>query len=404
MPYLKYGFYAVLKKPLFNVLILLELAAILVVGNMTIAAYNSRSAFYEPYREILSQDGFLFIGRATGGYDQNLTLKTMCDSLEGDVTVIHNYGMQLVTDDVRFIRNVVAVDGSLFSKMKLPVTKGRWASTDKNADGAIEAVVWKGSDKNDARTRLGSVIEGTINDQPCRIKIVGVIGEGQYIPALAGTIHSDKSNGSVMSFYTIPENTNGCLFFVAASADEMLSDPHNIAQAVSFMYYNTPPSEDIRQRNQEKLMANAKHLARLSDYNHHSLDYLHEQYIKLLPILLCVFIIVLAELICSVAMNTRSQMKNYGIYFLCGCRWRDCLKIALSYALILLTGGCMLGAAALLLIQQTEYAALFGQHLALNNLYITLLIAAVMLVLSLVIPFLQLRRASPVETIKANRL
>ena len=62
LKYFKYGFYSVIKKPLFNMLIILELAAILVVGNMAIAAYNSRSAFYEPYKDILTQDGFVFIG------------------------------------------------------------------------------------------------------------------------------------------------------------------------------------------------------------------------------------------------------------------------------------------------------------------------------------------------------
>ena len=402
LKYFKYGFYSVIKKPLFNMLIVLELAAILVVGNMAIAAYNSRSAFYDPYKDILTQDGFFFIGKGFGSYDKDLTIKNMCDSLEGDVTVINNYGLQLVTDDMWFTRNILSVDSGIFSRLKLPVIEGRWANSSKNENGEIETVVFKGSDKDDERLRLGNVIDGKINDKPCKLKIVGVIGEEQYIPSLALNTHISNTKSNVMNFYDVPLTSNACMFFVSSAADETLSDPHFMAQTVSFMYYNSTPSDDIRQGNKEKLMANSKNLALLSEYNQNSLDYINEQYIKLLPILICVFVIVLAELICSVAMNTRSQMRNYGIYFLCGCRWKDCLKISLSYSLIILIGGCIVGTAAFLVFQNSEYAAMFEQNLAVNNIYITLIIAAVILILSLVIPFMQIHKTSPVETIKEN--
>lgn len=402
LKYFKYGFYSVVKKPLFNMLIVLELAAILVVGNMAIAAYNSRSTFYAPYKDILTQDGFFFIGKGLGSYDKDLTIKNMCDSFEGDVTVINNYGLQLVTDDMWFTRNIFSVDSGIFSKLKLPIIEGRWANSSKNENGEIETVVFKGSDKDDERVRLGSVLNGKINDKPCKLKIVGVIGEEQYVPSLATNIQINNSKSNVMNFYDVPLTSNACTFFVSASADEILSDPHFIAQTVSFMYYNASPSDEIRQRNKEKLMANSKNLALLSEYNKNSLDYINEQYIKLLPILICVFVIVLAELICSVAMNTRSQMRNYGIYFLCGCRWKDCLKISLSYSLIILIGGCIVGTTAFLVFQNSDYAAMFEQNLAVNNIYITLIITAFILILSLVIPFMQIYKTSPVETIKEN--
>ena len=143
LKYLKYGFYSVVKKPLFNILILLELAAILVVGNMAIAAYNSRSTFYDPYKDILKQDGFFFIGKGLGSYDKDLTIKNMCDSFEGDVTVINNYGLQLVTDDIWFTRNIVSIDNDIFSKLKLSIIEGRWATSTKNENGEVETVIFK---------------------------------------------------------------------------------------------------------------------------------------------------------------------------------------------------------------------------------------------------------------------
>ena len=140
----------------------------------------------------------------------------------------------------------------------------------------------------------------------------------------------------------------------------------------------------------------------MSDFKRNSDNFLYEQYIKMLPVLLCVFLIVLVELICSVAMNTKEQLRNYGIYFLCGCRWRDVLRISLSYSLIILAGGLILGGAAMAVFQTTEYAKMFEQNLALNNVWMTLALIGFMLLVSLIIPFVQVSRTSPVSTIKEN--
>ena len=263
MKYLKFGFYALIKKPLFNALIILELAAILIVGNLTIAVYNSRSAFYEPYKDILTRDGFVFIGRGQGNYDADLKIKRTLDSLEGDVTVINSYGLQLVTDDVTFIRHIEAIDNGIFTKLNLPLEEGRWASSEKNTNGEIEAVIYKAGDNDDTRLTLGNVIDGTINEKPCKIKIVGIIGNGQYAPVLTNSIRGKSEVNSVTNFYDIlSDKDEGCRFFVSASADEVLSDPHNIAMTVSFMYYNSEPSADVRQRNKEKIMGISKNISR----------------------------------------------------------------------------------------------------------------------------------------------
>ena len=373
---------------------------ILIVGNLTIAVYNSRSAFYEPYKDILTRDGFVFIGRGQGNYDAEMKIKLTLDSLEGDVTVINNYGLQLVTEDAAFIRHIEAIDNGIFSKLNLPLAEGRWASSEKNTSGEIEAVVYRAGDNNDTRLTLGNVIDGTINEKPCKIKIVGIIGNGQYAPVLTNSIRGRSEANSVMNFYdTLSDKDEGCRFFVSASADEALSDPHNIAMTVNFCFYNSEPGDDVRQRNNEKIMGISKNISLLSEYNENTLAFINEQYIKLLPILLCVFTIVLAELICSAAMNTKRQLHNYGIFFLCGCNWSGCLKFSFAYSLLILAGGFLSGSAAFLIFRKSEYADLFERYFAENN-FITIIIAAVMLLLSLVIPFFMVRRTSPVKTIK----
>ena len=98
-------------------------------------------------------------------------------------------------------------------------------------------------------------------------------------------------------------------------------------------------------------------------------------------------------------MNTKRQLHNYGIFFLCGCNWSGCLKFSFAYSLLILAGGFLSGSAAFLIFRKSEYADLFERYFAENN-FITIIIAAVMLLLSLVIPFFMVRRTSPVKTIK----
>ena len=52
--------------------------------------------------------------------------------------------------------------------------------------------------------------------------------------------------------------------------------------------------------------------------------------------------------------------------------------------------------------QTTEYAKMFEQNLALNNVWMTLALIGFMLLVSLIIPFVQVSRTSPVSTIKEN--
>lgn len=399
MQYLKYGFYAVVQKPLFNILIMLEIAAILVAGNMAISVFNSRTVLYEPYAEVLEQDGYIFLPKSTPVlgthvevYDEEKLLGKFYDSLRGDLTILKSYSY-LLSDGKNYYQSIYAYDPSLICNMKLPLKSGRWPSAEKNAEGQIEAVALEG-----AGYELNTLLPSQLGD----IKIVGILENEFYMPITGGGIGASEDDIRIM--YEVSSKTNNYIF-VASTADEKLSDPGYLRRALVFIYYNTEPSDEDRNYNEQKLMeygTNGKYFV-ISEVRDGTMNYLNEQYIKLMPILLCVFIIVLAELICSVAMNTNAQMRNYGIYFLCGCRWKGCLKISAAYSSVVLLGGGILGTAAFLLFQTTEYAEMFEQNIAINNLYITLILIAAMLILSLVIPFFQVRGTSPVETIKENK-
>lgn len=402
MQYWKYGFFSIIKKPLFNILIILEIAAILVVGNMAISVYNYRTVIYKPYAEALEHDGYIYLPKATpligtlnGAYDEDALLDKFYKSLRGDLTISETYSYILHDSSLEYAQDyhsVYALDPHIMSKMCLPLESGRWASNEKDADGYVEAVATLGAGYN-----IGDILPTQFGFE---IKIVGIIGPDSYMPAI--TVPSGDDDVRYM-YYVTTEATD--YIFVSCSADEALHDAGARTRSITYIYYNTEPSKEDRAYNESELMKYAINstYTTTAEIKAKTMDYLNEQGQKMLPILICVFAVVLVELICSVAMHTKEQLRNYGIYFLCGCRWKGSLKISAAYSAIILLGGSIVGTIAYMLFQFTEYATLFGQSIEWNNLLITLIIIALMLILSLVIPFFQVRSTTPVETIKENK-
>ncbi len=401
MTYWKYAFFSIIKKPLFNILIMLEIAAILVVGNMAISVYNYRTIIYKPYAEVLNHEGYIYlpkatplIGTVTDAYDNDALLDKFYKSLHGDLTVSETYSYILHDESLEYAKDyhsVYALDPHIMSEMCLPLESGRWASNQKDADGYVEAVATSGSGY-----KIGDVLPTQYDFD---IKVVGIIGANSYMPAI--DIPSGDNDIRYM-YYVTTESTD--YVFVSCDAADALHDPGSRSRAITYIYYNTEPSAEDRAYNETQLMkygVNSTYFT-TAEIKANTMDYLNEQGQKMLPILICVFAVVIAELICSVAMHTKEQLRNYGIYFLCGCRWKGSLKISAAYSAIILLGGSIIGTVAYLLFQFSEYAELFGQSIELNNLFTTLTIIAVMLILSLVIPFFQVHRTTPVETIKEN--
>ncbi len=399
MKYFKFGFYSIVHKPMFNILIIIEIATILLVGNMAIAVANCREVLYIPYESFMQKDGYVFMPKqnpklgTTGTYDEEHKIANFYDSLKGDINIMLTHISQAPFKNTYI--NISFYAPEIISKMNIPLLEGRWCCAERNGKGQIEAVVTQ----KESGPYLGDVLSTPAGD----IIITGVIEQNTYCPSGRNLV----GNTDVRGFYDIYDEDDSIEggygdLIASYAADKSFSDPRTITDSYAIITYNSEPSAEDRQYNEAELRSISQYFVTTSEFDKFTKEYLYEQFIKLMPILLCVFIIVLAELICSVAMSTHSQMKNYGIYFLCGCRWKDCLKISAAYSAIILVCGGVIGSSLFLLLQTTDYADLFEQNLGINNLYISLAMIAIMIIASLIIPFFMIRKTSPVETIKEN--
>lgn len=405
---------------------MLELAAVLAAGNMIISVVNSRSVYYEPYAELMSHEGYVFTPQNLNSYSEDMEQKKFYNSLQGDIDVTYAYVRQLMTssdilkndmydEEIKY-RNLICFENKILSKMNTPLASGKWPSSQRNSQGQIEAVAVMNREKH---LKVGDVIPFGLPDvkqgtkditsvEMGELVIVGIVDSNQYYPnhIMEGTVQGSngrKNTRDVRNMYSVSSSgIDDAEFIISAQADDRLRDDRYIGSSTAFITYRSSPTDAIRNTNKELLTGQRGTFISMTDFKNSSDSYLYEQYIRLLPILLGVFIIVLAELICSVALHTKEQMRNYGIYFLCGARFRSCLRISLAYALIILAGGAVIGSCAFLIFQTTSYAQMFEQNIGLNNLLITLSFIPVMLIISLVIPFFMLQKTSPVEIIKSE--
>lgn len=424
MKYFKFGFYSLAEKPWFNLLIMAELAAILFVGNLMIAVANSRMVYYEPYAELMQHEGFVYTPKAVMKEEYRRRLTEGYAALQGDVKVTMSGARTMMSDSELLTvekdskgtsyRVLYTFDDSVYKKFNLPLSKGRWGASQRNSRGQIEAVALLESETN---LKVGDVIPFRIgmpnesgNDitekDMGELLIVGTIKHGKNFPVMSMTGITNGSNGKKMTkdvrnMYSAGAFGNEAASFIVSSAvDPELQKVLNPELSTAFITYNTEPTESERQANKELLAGLGGTVLSMKDFKRSSDSYLYEQYIKLLPVIAGVFLIVLTELICSAAMHTKRQMRNFGIYYLCGCRWKDCLKITLTYSLFILLGAAVLGAAALLIFSHTSYAQAFEQNINVNNLIISAAIVLFMLAVSFILPAVMVGRTSPVATIK----
>ena len=255
MKYIRYGFFALRRNPLFNILIILEIAAILIVGNLTVAAANSRTVLIDPYNDIMSSDGYLFSPghnkKISLYFDPELILDTLYKELKGDISVTVSYHadgysvngslFDAFKDNRHTKINLYAFDEKIYSKFRLPLKDGRWGSSKRNEKDQIEAVAVVNQKEE---LKPGDIIPLHIavveNDSvkeydKGEMLITGIIDCENYYPEIA---YHKSEKQDVRDMYYIQEKSSDIKFLVSAAADPVFVDKKQIGGSAAFIIYD----------------------------------------------------------------------------------------------------------------------------------------------------------------------
>ncbi|MBQ9673965.1 MAG: hypothetical protein IJV39_04995 [Ruminococcus sp.] len=436
MKYFKIAYNMLINRILFNLVIVLEIAAVLVLTNTVVATWNSKTMLYDPYKDILKNDGMVIYTGALDSANTAVLKKIQKENGYNEVYMdnakVAEYVEKTLKGDVKVYRTSVErfpagenngptstistdnesnilyylMDKEVFDKFRLPLSEGRWASAEKNSDGEIEIVVSQGT-----TAELNKVY-----DTPAgKIKVVGILTSNTYTPPGTNANRSEDSSELESLF-----NYTG-VFDLGVSTDAFAivnrelfttkGEMYHLPEDFWFVSYGKGLSSDDIKGNDDYLMENIGEAAMYDsngDYetfkalDNATQNEINKIYLQMLPIVLAALIVVLAGLIGSVAISTVKQIKNFGIFFLCGCRWKDCKKIITAQLAVLFAISCLFTVLSIWGMNAMNLNADMGLTFKLNNVLISLAILAVMYLLAIILPRNIIKTSSPVETIKEN--
>lgn len=406
MKYLRYGCLSISKNIVFTLIMVLEVMALLVTTNVTIGSANSRKVLYNPFEDILNKKGYYCsyepIWETTEDYYKFYDLFDKFKSAS-----IYNFdesGKNCFVDD------------RIFFKYSMPLKSGSWPKESYDEQGRPYVVISPDYMKNVGETITANNIGECV--------ISGVLTDVTYLPNFSANAENitsfyrsadyELAIDSIKNGSSIALDNSDSMIIMSSSAYENATQHKAIGLSCFIVYdedisdsdvkYNESVIEEIKSFKPESgfvlLEPDFKDLSEINEYTN---TYLSETYSNILPIILVVAAIVLIGLIGSVAINTVTQIRNYGIYFLCGSKWSDCFKISLANISIILLFSGVLSGVLLYCSKFINLNYLVGQVYDWNNLYISLGIILAMMLLALIIPFGIIRFTSPVEVIKSKK-
>ena len=423
MKYLPLTFGIMRRRWLFTLIIVIETAALLILTNTMIATVISKNMLYEPYRAILEKNGVVVdvsnlnmmecsnedIAPFLEKYPDT---KSVINFLEKKLDVKVHYSEQLSFVKQIGPRSVMymdkgntlfyyLLDKEILSELKFPLSCGRYPSEDRNGNGKIEIIISGGTD-----AELNSVY-----DTPAgKMCVVGILTDNTYKP-VGNTVDRDgmEQGGDRDSIfnYCLPfdSQTNlGGPFAIAAKG--VFPEDNNgyniIPNSIWFVTYKDNISEAESERITEYLstVGTIQKNQTLSTMKEETEKQINDIYYRMMPIIITAVIIVLSGLIGSAAVSTLRQVRTFGIFFLCGCRKKDCIIIVCIEMMITLLISALLALAGIIAMQHYGFEYLIGLTFGWMNVFISAILLLVLFVLSLILPFGIIRASSPVKTIK----
>ena len=224
---------------------------------------------------------------------------------------------------------------------------------------------------------------------------LGMLEKGTKLPCIAHEHTGESNSNMVFSEYDIEENECPLMLF---SYSQLKS--RNVFQSINcaFIKYKDSTSYETLLDDQKQITRlGGVFSATLSEINDNSISYFKVQIFNYLPIIIVVLILTLVSSISITALSTRRRLHDYGIYFLCGLKWKSCCLVNLFWALMAESAAVI---AAALFITFSGRLSLIGKITVLPNIFTFSAAAAVLLIFtagSMLMPLIIIGNSTPKE-------
>lgn len=405
----------IIKNKTYNLFNVLQLTLVLVLIVLLISSLMSTLKYYLPMKDILTSKGFMV----------NLSMNDVGETIINDrlytfsdkIDKIYSNGQEFFEvenlDEQSEFGNflcAITLDKAIVNSNTPLMKSGKWLSkADKSdKDNVFYAVITK----NSLGYTTGSFINSTAtdksgNEKSVTIKIVGEIEDGEKLfyqsnSAVAADVRLrtdfEKIEGQYYPYNSSDEEIP-YLFITKNELDE--KNYETLTFGTSFITFdNDATKEELSEA--EKKLSKYGEVYNLETVNRKSLQEAKDQAFTIVPMIASILIFLAISSICLSAINTKKQLCNYGIFYICGSRWKQCSLISVcstfitSLLAIILSGAGMFLAEHFGLLKETVIT--FGKW----QLIACLTVLLFNIIVSLIMPFTIIGRTSPREIIKNN--
>ena len=359
------------------------------LGMLLLGTYRLQSERYLPFKELLSGKGIVCNLAAPdvneyGTAEDMIKKMRKVEDLEYTMTdiIVSDSGNELELKGL----------GKRTASYEPALREGVWF-TKAEKNGMINAVL----SGTRSGHRVGDIIEiGNADEETVRIYICGMLDD--EAPVFGNFyFHADASLFDIYTVYNSTEESAGNTLFM--SRDEMTSNKLGSYMGTYIIKYEDDISDADWRYN--KSVMNVKGIYYKSeDMREKTLYEIKKKVGTILPVCIGAAILVGFGSACLIALDTKSRLGRYAIYFCSGMRWSQCIVINVIETL-------MCSAISLLLVVLTGniFKLTMGKNMILfsigkEELVMFAILSAYMLVLSVVVPAVIIHGRPPKDVLR----
>jgi hypothetical protein len=392
-----------------NIFIILQLAATIILTVAIVSSVQSRSIYYKPFADMLDKDGVVLKTSATSDNEQSIEelsgvdsacLSYMADGIFSTDGTPKHEGSNYPT----------ALNDEYIKRLSPDMKSGKWLSdVDCTEQGKIYGVITDDGITKTGDTVLLSVGYYDESDtafenilyETYEIEIVGVIRDGAKILDVSNSFKKTEYDyRNLYHDYSFKQDVNPVLFVPYSQ----MNLPHlsGILKGVQIVNFKENLSESEKNDLKTQLGQYGTVIDDTKNINERSLKYINGEMIKLMPLLICIFVLVAVSSVSLSALRAKKNLKLYGIYYVCGSKWNNCILINLINNTITSVAGIL---TALIAVNIIKIKGLLANTIfTFGGVQLLFVLAVILLnlLISMLMPIGIMRRNTPKEILTNN--
>ncbi len=388
-----------------NLITFLELTISVILVCVMVSAVMIRYKYYEPFSDVYSSQGLYCEFSVASAKGENM--ESMEDFIADDDIFQYLHSPEMIISSNRamafpLVENesvpcyCYSYNDELIKRYTPNLSDGKWFDNSRSAD-TLKAVV----SENEYGWDVGDKIPVTFAcngwDGIIEVEIIGKLENGTKLP---GIIHShDGENNSNMFFSSYDYKDEKCPLVLFSYSQLNEKKVFQSLYSAMIKYPSDVTGQSLSDDQRTISSFGSLFSMKLSEINKNSIAYFKVQIYNYLPIIIVVLLLTLVSSISITALSTRQRLKDYGIYYVCGLKWKSCCIVNLFYSLIITVSSVF---CATVLMIFSKYIPKLDQTVILWNIWVfisVLLISILFIIGSMMMPLIIIGKNTPKEVL-----